>query len=401
MPRRTLPNRRSYPRFPAAEYDRRRQRVRKLLDARDLDALLVYADGGFETHGVAYLSNYRPSFATYLLVFTDPDEPSTLLVGLNNHLQYAAERAVVGDLRPLLPDPPGRVADRLAEAGATRIGVAGYDTRYDLSIPHGHGRSLAARHELVDVTVDYARVVATLSEAELARVRRAASALDAAMARLERTLEPGRTEGELVGALRDAGDDADVSTTFLSTAPMRGAEPGEPLPWKRQPADRTVANGDVVTTEVSASYRGYSAQIHRPYAVGEPPTEAYRELYGVVEAALEEMVAAVEPGATTAAVADAMTPILDSHCVGYDVALHGYGGWYGPPHVGDPDAAYWPGIDDPATERWTFEPGEVLAVQPNAVTADERHGLQLGTTVVVTEDGAESLQAYPRRFVDV
>jgi len=400
MPRRTLPNRRSYPRFAAAEYDRRRRRVRELLDARDLEALLVYANGGFESHGVAYLSNYRPSFATYLLVFADPGEPSTLLVGLNNHLQYAAERAVVDDLRPLLPDPPRRVADRLDGADVSQVGVAGYDARYGLSLPHDHYRALAARYDLVDVTVDYARVVATLSEPELSRVRRAASALDAAMAGLERTLEPGRTERELVETLRDAGGDADVSTTFLSTAPMTGAEPGEPLPWKRTPADRTVASGDVVTTEVSASYRGYAAQIHRPYAVGSPPTRTYRDLYAVVEATLEGMVDAVGPGATTAAVADAMAPILDSRFVGYDVALHGYGGWYGPPHVGDPDAAYWPGIDDPATEGWTFEPGEVLVVQPNAVTPDERHGLQLGTTVVVTAEGAEPLQAYPRAFVE-
>jgi Xaa-Pro aminopeptidase len=401
MSRRTVPNRRSYPRFAATEYDRRRRRVRELLDARDLDALLVYADGGFESHGVAYLSNYHPSFATYLLFFHDPDERTTLLVGLNNHLQYAAERAVVDDLRPLLPDPPGRVADRLDAAGASRVGVAGYDARYDLSLPHDHHRRLAARHDLIDLTVDYARLVARLSEAELARVRRAASALDVAMAALERALEPGRTERELVGTLQNAGDDADVSTTFLSTAPMVDAEPGEPLPWKHKPADRTVTNGDVVTTEVSASYRGYSAQIHRPYAVGEPPTDTYRELYEVVEVALEGMVDAVGPGSTTAALVDAMAPILDSRFVGYDVALHGYGGWYGPPHVGDPDLAYWPGIDDQATEGWTFEPGEALVVQPNAVTADERHGLQLGTTVIVTEDGAEPLGTYPRRFVEV
>lgn len=400
MSRRTLPNRRSYPRFEAAEYDRRRRRVRTLLDARDLDALLVYADGGFETHGIAYLSNYRPSFATYLLVFADPDEPSTLLVGLNNHLQYAAERAVVDDCRPLLPDPAGQVADRLDDANASRVGVAGYDARYDISLPHAHHRALAAHHDLVDLTVEYARLVATLSEAELARVRRAASALDAAMASLEGAIEPGRTERDLIGALRTDGE-ADVSTAFLSTAPMADAEPGEPLPWKRRPADRTVGVGDVVTTEVSASYRGYSAQIHRPYAVGETPTGTYGDLYAVVEATLEGMIDAVGPGATTDALTDAMAPIRDSRFVGYDVAVHGYGGWYGPPHVGDPDAAYWPGIDDPATEGWTFEPGEVLVVQPNAVTADERHGLQLGTTVVVTEDGVDPLQGYPRRFIEV
>ncbi|MFB6194806.1 MAG: M24 family metallopeptidase [Haloplanus sp.] len=407
MSRRARPNRRSYPRFPDAEYERRWRRVRDLLDDRNLDAMLVYADGGFAAHNVAYLSNYAPSFATYLVAFADPGESATLFLGLNNHLQYAAERAVIDDLRVLLPDPARRVAARLQEArtDVDRVGIAGYDARYRLSLPHEHHRTLDGRldADLVDVTVPYARLVATKSEAELDRIRRAADLLDGAMAALERDAAPGRSERDLVRALRDGASDPEggVTTTFLSTAPMEGAEPGEPLPWKHRPTARTVDRGDVITTEVSAAYRGYATQIHRPYAVGTGPTETYRDLYAATRVTYDAMLDAIEPGATTADVADALAPLVESPFKGYDVALHGYGGGYGPPHVGTPDAGYWPGIDDPATEGWTFEPGEVLVVQPNAVTRDERCGLQVGTTVVVTDDGAEPLHDYPLRFTTI
>lgn len=404
MSRNAQPNRRSYRRFDDAEYDRRWERLRGLLDERDLDALLVYADGGFAAHNVAYLSNYAPSFATYLVAVADPDEPSTLFVGLNNHLQDAAERAVVDDCRVLLPDPGRRVADRLRAVGVSRVGVAGYDARYDLSLPHDHYRTIETRldADLVDATVPYARLLATKGDAELDRIRRAADVLDGAMAALEAAAEPGSSERELRDALHGGVADTEgrVTTTFLSTAPMTGAESGEPLPWKRKPASRTVDRGDVITTEVSAAVDGYASQIHRPYAVGRPPTETYRDLYAVAAETHGAMVDALDPGATTDDVADALAPVVESEFQGYDVMLHGYGGGYGPPHVGTPDAAYWPGIDDPATEGWTFEAGEVLVVQPNVVTPDERHGLQLGTTVVVTDDGTEQLHDYPMQFIE-
>jgi len=328
MSRNAQPNRRSYRRFDDAEYERRWGRLRDALDERDLDALLVYADGGFAAHNVAYLSNYAPSFATYLVAFADPDEPATLFVGLNNHLQDAAERAVVDDCRVLLPEPGRRVADRLRAAGVSRVGIAGYDARYDLSLPHGHYRTVETRldAELVDATVPYARLLATKGEAELDRIRRAADLLDDAMAALERAAEPGRSERELRDALREGVADSEgrVTTTFLSTAPMAGAQSGEPLPWKRQPASRTVDRGDVITTEVSAAVGGYASQIHRPYAVGRPPTEAYRDLYAVAAETYGAIIDAVAPGATTDDVADALAPIRESAFEGYDVRRAGF-----------------------------------------------------------------------------
>lgn len=406
-PRRGRSNRRSayYPRFSEEEFDRRRSAVRDLLDERDLEALLVYEYGGFHQGTVSYLTNYEPPFPTYLLCFADPDEDATLFVGVSNHLQYVREVSVVEEVRLLLPDPPSTVVERLREADvAGRVGVVADDPRYNLSLPRDHHRRLDAAldGDLVDVTSAVTTLASVASEEELDRVERAGEVLDEGMWALDEAIEPGVTERDLSAALGEACADAGgvLTVDYVSSAPMTGAEPGEPLPWK-QPSSRSVRDGDVVTTEISAGYLGYGAQVHRPYAVGESPTDTYRDLFAVAERSYEALLDALQPGNTAADVAAATSPIQNSPYKVYDVVVHGYGGAYRHPFVGVPASNYWPGADDPLTADWTFEPGMVVVVQPNVVTEDERSGLQFGTTVVVREDGPDPLLDYPASFREV
>lgn len=402
------PNRRSeyYPRFSEAEFERRRSEVRDLGDDLDLDAVLVYGDSGFRQSKIHYLTNYRPPFATYFVLFEDPDEDSTLFVGISNHVQYAREVSVIEDVRPVLPDTPSNVVERLREAnvGGGRIGIASGDPRYNLSIPHDHYRMLDDEldADLVDVTAAYTRLISVASDEELERVERAATILDEAMERLEGAIEPGVTERKLAGVLREACTEAggSLGATFVSSAPMEGAEPGEPLPWK-QPSSRTVEHGDIVTTEISAGYRGYKSQIHRPYAVGRELTATYEDIYDVTRETYERTIDALRPGNTARDVYDAMEPLEESRYKHYDVMVHGYGGGYRHPFVGAEESNYWPGTEDPLTATWTFEPGMVVVIQPNVFTEDERAGIQFGTTVIVRDDGPEVLQSYSPEFLRV
>jgi Xaa-Pro aminopeptidase len=176
---------------------------------------------------------------------------------------------------------------------------------------------------------------------------------------------------------------------------MTDAEPGEPLAWKSEPSKRRLSAGDVVTTETSASWGGYASQIHRPYAIGTDPTDEYRQMFELAREVVEAMVDALRPGNSVADVHNALAPVETSPYKLYDVALHGYGNGYLPPYVGTGRSNYWPGMDDPVTDGWTFDAGELLVVQPNVVTPDERRGLQLGSAVVVREGGPEVLQEYP------
>ncbi len=394
-----------YRRFPETEYDRRWDAVYELMDREGYDAVVVHGNSHFQTTLTEYLTNYSPPFATYLVAFADPEVAPTMYVGVSNHLQYVREVSEIDDLRLMLHDPGRKLVSRLREGGAGEgtVGLAGFDPRYDLGLPWKHYRQLeeSLDADLVDATVPFTHLTAVKSDAELERVRRAAEVLDGGMAALADEAEPGMSEEELQSVVQSAlsHDGGGLNNAFISTAPMEGAESGEPLPWKSTPSKRTLQDGDVITTEISANDGGYASQIHRPYAVGGPPTDAYRDIFEVAEETCSRMVEALQPGNTARDVYEAMAPVEESEFKIYDVMLHGYGNGYLHPFLGTKASNYWPGDDDPVSENWTFEPGMVMVVQPNVVTEDERHALQLGTTVIVGDDGPEDVHDFPVEFV--
>jgi Xaa-Pro aminopeptidase len=224
------------------------------------------------------------------------------------------------------------------------------------------------------------------------------------MEALEEAIEPGVTEQELGAVFHDTCRSEGATESgggFIMSAPMTGAELGEGVTWKR-PSARPIEEGDIVSTELSATYRGYSAQIHRPYTVGAPPTETYEEIFELSREMYDRSIEALQPGNTPQDVYEAMEPVEESGYKIYDVMSHGYGSGYRHPFVGVEDSNYWPGeIDDPFTAEWTYEPGDVIVIQPNVLTHDETKGLQFGTTVIVTEDGPEVIQEYPAEFTQV
>jgi hypothetical protein len=78
-----------------------------------------------------------------------------------------------------------------------------------------------------------------------------------------------------------------------------------------------------------------------------------------------------------------------------DDLLHGYGGGYLPPILGSTNRAAGPIPEEP------FRAGQTVVIQPNVVTQDHKAGVQTGQLVVITKDGIENLQAFPRGFQKV
>lgn len=395
-----------YDRLPREEYERRWSNLRELLDSTGYDAVVAYGAAGLQGPIVEYYTNYSPNFATYFVAFRDRSAPNCLFVGISNHLQYAREVSEVDEVRVMIPDPPATVADWIetARPDVDTVGLVGFDPRYDLGMPHAHYEHLDNHLDaaLDDLTGPVVEMISVKSEEELRRVKAAASALDDGMEALARRAEPGMTERDLRSVLASAmeTDGGGLTTSFISSAPMTNAEPGEPLPWK-QPSGRRFQTGDVITTEICANVGGYSSQIHRPFTVGEPPTECYRDMFVRAEDCYDDLLDAVRPGNTAKDVYEAIAPLEDSEYKIYDVVVHGYGDGYFHPFIGTSSSNYWPGIDDEMTAEWTFKENSVLAIQPNVVTEDERKGLQLGTTVVVCSNGAEVLQEFPVEFLQV
>lgn len=386
--------------------ERRRDAVRAMMHEQGLDALVVFGTAGFHQLPVTYLTNYSPPFVTYFVMFAAPDEPTLLLTGLSNHLQYVREVADADEVDIMLPDPPGKVADRIRAAGVAdgTVGLVGHDSRYGLTLPHQHHEVLdtALDGDLVDATAPFTTVTAVKSEPELDRIRRAAELTDFGLEVLAETVEPGVREVDLQDALTEAYLDkpGGLGVGFITSAPMEGADSGEPLPWHK-PSNRPVQTGDVVTTEMSAAVGGYRSQVHRTFAVGTAPSATYEDLWAVAAETYEEMLSALTPGATATDLHAAMAPLEESDHKSYDVMAHGYGSGYQAPFVGTEESNYWPGGADPLTAAWTFEEGMVVVLQPNVVTRDETAGLQLGSAVVVRNGGPEVLQEYPLSIQEV
>ena len=374
-----------FPRFSDAEYERRWSAVRALMAKEGLSALLIHGGaGGAGT--VQYLSGYIPRSPTWLLVL--PGEPVILLHFLN-HVPTARRMSTLDDIRCYWPSAAGAISGLVRErgCGADRIGVVGLSS----TIPYQQFqqvRQALPDAEFTDASPGYNSIRWIRSDEELDWFRASGAMLDDACRLLEAELRPGLTEFDVETLLHQAcvPRGGNLSLSFVASTPM--SQPDRISPWQHL-TPRRLASGDVVITEISINYWGYSAQIHRPFAIAAQPTTLYQELFAAAEATFGAVCSALRPGATSEDVLDA-SRILDRYGFDlFDSLVHG--------EVGkNPELGGW---DTPhAREAWTFQENQVMVVQPNTVTKDRTAGLQAGCAVRVGRDGAQPLHGWPLSF---
>ena len=395
----------TYPRFSDSEFQRRNGLARDLMRRQGLRALVVFGNSGVNRHNQAnvfWLSNYLDLHHNYL-VFPLEGEPA-LLTGLVNHLPNARAISVMADTRWGGYEPASEIVRQLKKCGAGqgRVGVVGVNATFGMGMPYQHFAALRdglPEVEWVDVTRDFARLRTLKSDEEFAWLKRAAEFTDMTLEALEAEVRPGLTEHDLIGiiegAYRRQGGQPHIA--FLRSMPMDAPTACVPA---QNVTGRVLQKGDVIITEISASYWGYSGQIHRPMAVGRDPTPEWRRLFDVGRQAYERMCAAIRPGATEADVIKAASIIGESGYRIYDDLIHGYGVDIHPPLIDRSCCDYWPWAEArPAPPGRAFAEDMAIVVQPNPITPDERMGLQVGALTRVTPEGALSLQKFPMKFI--
>ena len=151
---------------------------------------------------------------------------------------------------------------------------------------------------------------------------------------------------------------------------------------------------DTRLTEFSASFYGYSGQVHRPVFVQAEPTAEWRRLFDVAKEAYDAVARGMTPGSTEGDAIRNASVIGDAGFAIYDDLIHGYGTDISPPFVDRSCVQYWRNGNEPPAGR-TIERSTTIVIQPNPITPDERMGLQLGALTVVTDSGADSLHGVP------
>jgi len=219
---------------------------------------------------------------------------------------------------------------------------------------------------------------------EIAAIRRAIAAAEEALQRWLPEVRPGMTEREatrrLIQACFAAGADA------LAFEPIVVAGPNAALPHAT-PSDRPVGPGELMIVDFGAVVDGYASDLTRTFVLGEPDPEAAR-IYAVVREANAAGRAAVRPGIPAEAVDQAARAVIEDagygpyfpHRTGHGLGLE----VHEPPYL-------------VAGDTTPLQTGMVFTVEPG-IYLSGKGGIRIEDVVVVTENGGESLTAFPREL---
>jgi len=245
------------------------------------------------------------------------------------------------------------------------------------------GRTIAEGTALLD------RLMLVKSQREIECLRKAAALADDGYRVFREAARAGRAEYELVAEVeaffRSRGCPENFQILGSGGREVRGMHP---------PGDRRLAEGDLVTTELTPCVDGYYAQICRTLVVGRA-TEAQRRAFAVYDEALGAGLAALKPGATAGDVARAENEIFRREGLGDYVTseytrVRGHGlGLYvdSRPML----------LEDVALE---FRPGMTLIVHPNTYHPEVGYFVH-GDSAVVTDGGSEVLTRTTRALFEV
>ena len=373
-----------YPRFSDREMARRDAALTDMIAANQLDVLIV---AEFMRAGTAtgWITGWPVTAEAVTLIV--PGTERRMFIQHFNHLPLAQRLA--HDTRVLWGEAGALqlAADAVKndKPGKARVGVIG-------RIPIAQSSMLSGLFDVVDMNRAYTQARLLKSAEELQWLELAADLTDLAVTALAEGARLGMSERELQAVVQTPylPFGATNFIHYFQTASM--AAPDLAVP-RQYPSGRRLAKGDVLSTELSVDYWGYTGQILRTFFIGEGPNALYRELHTVADTVLDRILDHIRPGVHVRDLVAVSQQIEDSGFTIIDDLIHGYGGGYLPPVLGSrsrPAAGEMPDM--------TLKSGMALVVQPNVVTRDWTAGVQTGNLVVVTDAGAKSLQKFPRGF---
>ena len=368
-----------------AERSLRLSRVRAAMAAAGLDALLAFAPA-WRRENVRYFTD-APVAGTasfVLLTATDADGISAFSTRAAD-LDAIAGRGWVTEAHSRSARRVSALAERLQAARPARLGVAHYELLPELLM-----RQLVQalpRAEIVSATglMDDVRLVK--SDWEIARMRRAASVVDAGWAAFVDVLEPGLPEHGIVAAVEAAIKGLGAEDNFMLIA-----SGGDEVRGMTAPTPRVLQAGDMVRTELTPQLDGYWLQICRSAVVGKA-SDAQHRSFDLFNEAVEAGIAAVHPGVTAHEVARAQNDVfrargLGEYCSSQYTRVRGHGHGL---HIDET-----PIIEGNETE---LPENAVFIIHPNTYTPIAGYHV-LGDPVRVTENGAEVLISTERKLFE-
>jgi Xaa-Pro dipeptidase len=373
--------------FPMEEFDRRLEAVRKEMNSRNIEGLLLFAPAtlfyltGYNTIGY---TNYQCLLVT---TFSDP----TLVVRL-------LERPVAEATTWLSAiyayedheDPATAVRRAVEKADLLSKPIAAERTSPLMSVQGYRHLEEVMGTKLADGSgiVEGARVIK--SSLELDYIRIAARCTEAGMRAAYKAIEAGKTENDVVAecyrAMVKGGSEFFSSQPILTSGEKSGIAH---TTFHR----RVLKKGDSILIEIGGVWNRYTGPLMRTAAVDRASKDV-RRMYDCCLEALEATLGAIHPGARSEEVQAACQGVIDRwgyepnfrKRIGYSVGV-GYAPGWGEGHI----------MDLKHHDSRELRPGMVFHIVP-ALRQYGEYGVGLSETVTVTESGVEVITNFPREL---
>ena len=368
----------AYPQFTEQEYSRRKQALVDVMNAQDIDTVLVVTAGGLG-NATRWLTNW-PGTQQALTVFK-PNQNSTMFVEYHNHVAQA--KILARDTEVIWGGDKGMapLMEFLAKQNAKKIGVIG-------PLVGPRWKILESKHQVVSLDNEYIKLRMIKSEEEISWLRVGAAMSDLAMTALIKGTRPGMTEHELADLIERTyiGLGGNNWIHYIGSTPMKSPDVCVPRQFTSR---RKIQKGDFVFCELSASFWDYSGQVLRGFSVDAEPTSLYKDLHQTAYSAFNSITKVIRPGVNTQELIEASAIIERNGFTTNDDLVHGYGGGYFAPILGSKSRPSGHPVDMELKENMC------MVVQPNVITPDQKAGVQFGELVRVTKNGFESLHRMP------
>ncbi|RKY53667.1 MAG: hypothetical protein DRP93_06240 [Candidatus Neomarinimicrobiota bacterium] len=224
-------------------------------------------------------------------------------------------------------------------------------------------------------------------EVEIECFREAARITDAAFNELLNEIKPGISErmldAKLSYIMKSLGSEKDSFDTIVASG-INGSRP------HHSPTEKLLQNGEFVTIDFGAMYKGYHGDVTRTVCLGKAD-EKQREIYTIVLEAQERAIAGIRPGM--------MGNAVDALARDY-ISLKGYGEYFGHGlgHGLSLEIHAEPRLS-PNYEKKLLA-NQIVTVEPGIYIPDWG-GVRIEDDVIITENGVENITKSPKRLLEL
>ena len=282
--------------FPIAEYEKRLDRIRKLMEKSGLDCILIFGDAG-DPGDLVYISNFIPFGRAAIIVRRE--KPPILVTDAILHgepINSYAWMTWIKDFVPVRHDPNEfalaltRVFD---EERASRVGIVGSDN-LPMSIWE-RLREMNPARSWRDFWLEFTKVKSIRSDLEVSLQREIGKITAQAMEAAVESISPGKTEGEVAGVayktIMELGAHDRSFPTIINSGPRSGIK-------HSYPTGRRIERGDLIYLDMGAMKFGYQSDMSRSVVVDGASAEQ-KAVLDVVLNAYQTLLSMMRPGVKT------------------------------------------------------------------------------------------------------